>query len=895
VFTTGTDSARHERETGLAVASCPVLVERERELAFLHRVADAVEQGSSQLVVLTGEAGAGKSRLAQELLAELGPGWRRLRLSAEGGVPVPVGTQPVEVRGDHAPDAAIGAALARTLVAARGPDPLVAVLDDCERVDPVAVASLATAVDILDAEPVLLLAMLRLGVHRPGSPAARTVADVLRRPSAHEVRLPPLSVDGVAAMGEALGRALDDDAAANVHARTGGNPFFAEEVLFAPDGSVPWTVTELVTSRLEPLTHGAREAAELLAVAGQPLATGLLERIVGDVGDVASLVDAGIACEDGNGNVALRHALVGDVVLARTSEARRRGAHAALARALTSERDVSTARLARHWYEAGDVTRAAHHARIAADDAARNRAYRTATELYRIALDQPGHGADDPQLLDRAAVAAGWAGLTSEALERAQAADAAYRRCGEPWRAVAMWTSPALEHLPKPALDHTILGRDTFERLLQESQAESGACNLDRGAELARRALQLIEDSDADTMWKIAAAQRLIGAGRLAEGEEQLQRVRAMAIASGDLPLAARALAILSETAVGRGDFEAALTVELQAVAAAHHGGEAGAWTYDVGLAIVYAFRGDLDEASARVDRLFAMDVPIVTEFTQMPACEVDLARGRLDDAARRLDRLRAVTALGVERYTTAVLLQHARWHHLRGDPAAALAALDEADEVTREMFVPSQVDRLVLRVRSGLALDAIPTVEAAARELDQLAALGGGPGVQAAATWAHALLDAHGGNADDAATRVAAAAARWEEAARFLHAAETWCDAADVAARAGGSGAEFLARAAELATSGGFATVEARLVSGERAAPEVSVVPAVFERLSPREREIATLVAAGRTNREIGEALFISEHTVRNQLVSVFDKLGITRRTELARLVTDPSTPPRA
>jgi DNA-binding CsgD family transcriptional regulator len=870
-----------------------VLLERERELGFLHRIADAVERGTSQLVVLTGEAGAGKSRLAQELLAELAPRWRRLRLSAEGGVPVPVGAQPVEMPGDHVPEAAIGAALARTLVAARGSDPIVAVLDDCERVDPVSVGALATAVDVLDREPVLILAMVRLGAHPPGSPPARTLAEVLRRPSAHEVRLPPLSVDGVAAMAEALGRKLDGDAAANVHARTGGNPFFAEEVLSAADGTVPWTVTELVTSRLEPLTPGARDAAEVLAVAGQPVAMGLLERVVGDIAEVAALVDAGIARDDGNGNVALRHALVGDVVLARTSEARRRGAHAALARALGSERDVSAARLARHWYEAGDAARAAHHARVAADDAASNRAYRTATELYRIALDEPGADAvDDPELLDRAAVAAGWAGLTSEALERARAADAAYRRSGQPWRAVAMWTSPALEHVPKPALDLTILGPDTLERLLQDSQAEASARRLDRAAELAARALQLIEESGADTMWKITAAQRLVGAGRLAEGEEQLQRVRAMAIASGDLPLAARALAILSETAVGRGDFDAALTAELHAVGAAHHGGEAGAWTYDVGLAIVHAFRGDLDDAQVQLDRLFAMDVPIVTEFAQLPACEVDLARGRLDEAAQRLDRLRAVTALGVERYTTAVLLQQARWHHLRDDPVAALAVLDDADAVTREMFFPSQVDLLVLRVRCALTVGAVPIAQDAARELDQLVALGGGTAVHAAATWARALLDAKTGNGADAAARIADAATRWEETPRFLHAAETWCDAAAVAAQMGDSGAEFLTRARELATSRGFTTVAART---EGPLPEASAVPAVFERLSPREREIVALVAAGKTNREIGETLFISEHTVRNQLVTVFDKLGVTRRTELARLVaTDPAAGPR-
>ena len=45
-------------------------------------------------------------------------------------------------------------------------------------------------------------------------------------------------------------------------------------------------------------------------------------------------------------------------------------------------------------------------------------------------------------------------------------------------------------------------------------------------------------------------------------------------------------------------------------------------------------------------------------------------------------------------------------------------------------------------------------------------------------------------------------------------------------------------------------------------------------------------LVAAGKTNREVGALLFLSEHTVRNQLVRVFDKLGVSRRTELARLM---------
>src|SRR5690242_2155315 len=57
-------------------ACCPVFVERDRELAVLARVADQAARGVSQLVVLGGEAGAGKSRLAAEFIGSLPAGWR---------------------------------------------------------------------------------------------------------------------------------------------------------------------------------------------------------------------------------------------------------------------------------------------------------------------------------------------------------------------------------------------------------------------------------------------------------------------------------------------------------------------------------------------------------------------------------------------------------------------------------------------------------------------------------------------------------------------------------------------------------------------------------------------------------------------------------------------------
>jgi DNA-binding CsgD family transcriptional regulator/tetratricopeptide (TPR) repeat protein len=58
------------------------------------------------------------------------------------------------------------------------------------------------------------------------------------------------------------------------------------------------------------------------------------------------------------------------------------------------------------------------------------------------------------------------------------------------------------------------------------------------------------------------------------------------------------------------------------------------------------------------------------------------------------------------------------------------------------------------------------------------------------------------------------------------------------------------------------------------------------LDALSGREREIAELVAEGRTNREIGGELFLSEKTVEGHLTRVFGKLGVTSRAEVAEVV---------
>ena len=72
---------------------------------------------------------------------------------------------------------------------------------------------------------------------------------------------------------------------------------------------------------------------------------------------------------------------------------------------------------------------------------------------------------------------------------------------------------------------------------------------------------------------------------------------------------------------------------------------------------------------------------------------------------------------------------------------------------------------------------------------------------------------------------------------------------------------------------------------------------------LSPRELEVAQLVAVGKRNREVAAALFLSEKTVESHLARIYDKLGVRSRAALATilaaeayaLTTDSDTKARA
>ena len=82
---------------------------------------------------------------------------------------------------------------------------------------------------------------------------------------------------------------------------------------------------------------------------------------------------------------------------------------------------------------------------------------------------------------------------------------------------------------------------------------------------------------------------------------------------------------------------------------------------------------------------------------------------------------------------------------------------------------------------------------------------------------------------------------------------------------------------------------------SAELRATGQTITPAghAREQLTPQELQIALLVAQGRTNAEVGRAVYLSTRTVEFHLSRAYRKLGVASRTELTRQLTASGTVP--
>lgn len=443
------------------------LAGRERDLALLTGALETVRLGRMSVVVLSGEAGVGKTRLVEELaavadregafvlvggaldLAESPPFWpvvSALRRLLRSPLPEDVRAAlwpwadeldelllPVPRTGRHT-DQVLTLELLRSIIAELAAcRPVVLAIEDLQWVDRSTRDLLVYLVSDLAREPVLLVATHRVDGPAGGDPVGVLIGELLRhrQVTCHEVA--PLTRPAVASLVRNMAPDAGDDLVELVWQRSAGNAFIAEETLRAalsgdPE-AIPTTLRDLVLGRVAALGPAAQAVVRAIAVCDGPLPHRLLAQVVAipEADLLAALresVDAGVVKVDQDGEgYRLRHGLMTDVVLAELLPGERLDLHRRYAQALGEARDLPgiDARIAHHWHRAGDPDRAFAAAVAAAAAADRLRGYAEAHDHWLRAARLGAGSAVRAELttaacIERAAEAAHLAGDHDQAI-----------------------------------------------------------------------------------------------------------------------------------------------------------------------------------------------------------------------------------------------------------------------------------------------------------------------------------------------------------------------------------------------------------------------------------------------------------------------------------------------